>query len=67
MRETACAARGAERPEHRVVATVRERGECPEGTELYVAVGGERPVGCAVPVRGPGGVTPRPEPRTGSG
>ncbi|MYR24949.1 MULTISPECIES: hypothetical protein [unclassified Streptomyces] len=57
--------RGA--PEHRVVATVRERGECREGTELEVAVGREQPVGCAVPVRGPGGVTPRPEPRTGGG
>ncbi|WP_431033744.1 hypothetical protein ACQYWQ_09500 [Streptomyces sp. P6-2-1] len=54
VRETACAARGAERPEHRVVTTVRERARCPEGTELYVTVGGKRPVGCGVPVRGGG-------------
>ncbi|NEA42916.1 hypothetical protein G3I42_27365, partial [Streptomyces sp. SID11385] len=52
VRETACGARGAERPAYRVVATVRERTECPERTELYVTVGGARPVGCAVPVRG---------------
>ncbi|WP_229925593.1 hypothetical protein [Streptomyces longispororuber] len=48
VRETACDGSGRRRPEYRVAAVVRARAACAPGTDLYVAVGGTRPVGCAV-------------------
>ncbi|GHC43466.1 hypothetical protein [Streptomyces flavofungini] len=53
VRETACEGSGRRAPEYRVVAAVRSRDLCPAGTRLYVALGGGRPVGCAVRVQAP--------------
>ncbi|MFD9885398.1 hypothetical protein ACFWZT_28505 [Streptomyces alboflavus] len=50
VRETACDGSGRRAPEYRVAAAVRSRPLCPAGTELYVALGGGRPVGCGVGV-----------------
>ncbi|WJV48586.1 hypothetical protein [Streptomyces flavofungini] len=50
VRETACDGSGRRAPEYRVAAAVRSRDLCPVGTQLYVALGGGRPVGCAVRV-----------------
>ncbi|MFD9910937.1 hypothetical protein [Streptomyces sp. NPDC059063] len=50
VRETACDGSGRRRPEYRVVRAVAERAQCAAGTELYVALGGRLPVGCAVRV-----------------
>ncbi|CAM5286113.1 Lipoprotein OS=Streptomyces alboniger OX=132473 GN=CP975_12400 PE=4 SV=1 [Streptomyces alboniger] len=46
--ETACDGSGARSPEYRVVSAVRSRARCGPATALYVALGGARPVGCAV-------------------
>jgi hypothetical protein len=50
VRETACDGTGGKRPEYRVTSAVTARSKCPSGTELYVDLGGTRPVGCARPV-----------------
>ncbi|MFM9595004.1 hypothetical protein ACKI1J_44660 [Streptomyces scabiei] len=50
VRETACDGRGRHDPEYEVTAAVGTRTRCPAATDLYVRLGGERPVGCAVPV-----------------
>ncbi|EPH42388.1 hypothetical protein ABT390_00865 [Streptomyces aurantiacus] len=50
VRETACDGSGRRAPQHRVIASAAERSLCPSGTDLYVALGGARPVGCAVRV-----------------
>ncbi|MET8688947.1 hypothetical protein ABZV77_32535 [Streptomyces sp. NPDC004732] len=50
VRETACDGSGKRRPEYRVSSAVRDRAACPATTQLYVTVGGKRPVGCAVRV-----------------
>ncbi|MFJ2773486.1 hypothetical protein [Streptomyces sp. NPDC087300] len=48
VRETACDGSGRRDPEYRVATAVTRRAECPPATQLYVSLGGERPVGCAV-------------------
>jgi hypothetical protein len=50
VRETACDGTGTKRPEYKVTSAVTARSECPSTTELYVDLGGPRPVGCARPV-----------------
>lgn len=47
VRETACDGSGERRPQFRVDSAVRERARCPSSTDLYVELGGARPVGCA--------------------
>ncbi|MFG3506227.1 hypothetical protein ACGF5F_12015 [Streptomyces sp. NPDC047821] len=47
VEETACDGSGARRPAYRVVEAVERRSRCPAATDLYVRLGGERPVGCA--------------------
>ncbi|MFF4225557.1 hypothetical protein ACFYZH_22210 [Streptomyces abikoensis] len=47
VKETACDGSRGHAPEFRVDSTVRTRDECPPSTDLYVQVGGGRPVGCA--------------------
>ncbi|WP_409237394.1 hypothetical protein [Streptomyces sp. PA5.6] len=48
VRETACDGSGERAPEYLVSSAVRKRTECPAATQLYVSLGGTRPVGCAV-------------------
>jgi hypothetical protein len=56
VRETACDTDadgdgdGGPAPEYRVTAAVEKRTQCPVSTDLYVQLGGSRPVGCARPV-----------------
>ncbi|WP_435859292.1 hypothetical protein [Streptomyces neyagawaensis] len=56
VRETACDADGdsdsdgGHAPEYRVTAAVEKRTQCPVSTDLYVQLGGSKPVGCARPV-----------------
>ncbi|MEG3628752.1 hypothetical protein [Streptomyces poriticola] len=50
VRETACDGTGERKPQYRVTDAVAERAGCPAPTELYVRLGGERPVGCARPL-----------------
>ncbi|MFG2647123.1 hypothetical protein [Streptomyces sp. NPDC048436] len=50
VRETACDGSGAKAPEYRVTVAVSERALCPDATQLYVSLGGGKPVGCAVRV-----------------
>jgi hypothetical protein len=54
VRETACGTDGdgdgGPAPEYRVTAAVEKRTQCPVSTDLYVQLGGSRPVGCARPV-----------------
>ncbi len=50
VRETACDGSGKNAPEFRVDSAVRSRAKCPASTELYVQLGGAKPVGCAEPV-----------------
>lgn len=50
VRETACDGSGPKAPEYRVTVAVAERALCPAATELYVSLGGGKPVGCAVRV-----------------
>ncbi|MFC8621600.1 hypothetical protein [Streptomyces anulatus] len=45
--ETACADTGGRAPRYRVESAVRQRAQCPGTTDLFVALGGDRPVGCA--------------------
>lgn len=45
--ETACADTGGRAPRYRVESAVRRRAQCPGTTDLFVALGGDRPVGCA--------------------
>lgn len=47
VKETACDGSQGHAPEFRVDSTVRTRDDCPPSTDLYVQVGGGRPVGCA--------------------
>ncbi|MGW7091513.1 hypothetical protein [Streptomyces sp. NPDC054874] len=51
--ETPCTDTGGRAPRYRVESAVQRRAQCPGTTELFVALGGERPVGCAR--RSPGG------------
>ncbi|MFE6158983.1 hypothetical protein ACFQ7F_08710 [Streptomyces sp. NPDC056486] len=50
VRETACDGSGAKAPEYRVTVAVSQRALCPAATQLYVSLGGGKPVGCAVRV-----------------
>lgn len=50
VRETACDGSGQRKPQYKVVKAVLRRASCPASTDLYVQLGGERPVGCARPV-----------------
>ncbi|WP_371529090.1 hypothetical protein OG302_26745 [Streptomyces sp. NBC_01283] len=50
VRETACDGSGTTAPEYRVTVAVSERSLCPAATQLYVSLGGAKPVGCAVRV-----------------
>ncbi|MEV0117807.1 hypothetical protein AB0H77_31990 [Streptomyces sp. NPDC050844] len=50
VRETACDGSGTRAPEYRVTTSVSDRANCPPATELYVSLGGGKPVGCAVRV-----------------
>ncbi|ULR50800.1 hypothetical protein [Streptomyces deccanensis] len=50
VRETACDGGGKNAPEYEVTTAVDSEAQCPAGTDLYVRLGGSRPVGCAVPV-----------------
>ncbi|MFE2977598.1 hypothetical protein [Streptomyces sp. NPDC059258] len=45
--ETACADAGGRAPRYRVEAAVRRRAQCPDDTDLFVSLRGEKPVGCA--------------------
>ncbi|MEU9704811.1 hypothetical protein [Streptomyces sp. NPDC047981] len=47
VKETACDGSGERPPAFRVVSAVTSREHCPSTTALFVALGGERPVGCA--------------------
>ncbi|MGW2559002.1 hypothetical protein ACWCXB_07085 [Streptomyces sp. NPDC001514] len=47
VKETACDGSGEQRPEFEVASAVQKRSQCPPATDLYVQLGGERPVGCA--------------------
>ncbi|MCK1822150.1 hypothetical protein MTQ10_21700, partial [Streptomyces sp. XM83C] len=48
VRETACDGSGRREPQYKVVRAVDTRAKCPASTALYVQLGGDRPVGCAV-------------------
>jgi hypothetical protein len=50
VRETACDGTDKKSPEYRVTSAVTVRSKCPGSTELYVQLGGSKPVGCARPV-----------------
>jgi hypothetical protein len=58
VRETSCdskgggndGGKGAKAPEFKVTAAVETRSGCPASTQLYVELGGPRPVGCARPL-----------------
>lgn len=50
VRETACDGKGEHDPEYEVTTAVGTEAQCPAATDLYVRLGGSRPVGCAVPV-----------------
>ncbi|MDX2526821.1 hypothetical protein [Streptomyces europaeiscabiei] len=50
VRETACDGQGRHDPEYEVTTAVDAKARCPAATDLYVRLGGNRPVGCAVPV-----------------
>ncbi|MET8577189.1 hypothetical protein [Streptomyces sp. NPDC005012] len=47
VRETACDGTGEHAPEFEVTRAVTDRDRCPASTDLYVRLGGDRPVGCA--------------------
>ncbi|WP_240965679.1 hypothetical protein [Streptomyces zingiberis] len=47
VRETSCEPSADPAPEFTVVKAVRDRDDCPAGTDLYVELGGGKPVGCA--------------------
>lgn len=50
VRETACDGNGRHDPEYEVTTAVDAKARCPAATDLYVRLGGSRPVGCAVPL-----------------
>lgn len=50
VRETACDGNGKHDPEYEVTTAVDTKAQCPATTDLYVRLGGSRPVGCAVPM-----------------
>jgi hypothetical protein len=50
VRETACDGKGEKSPEYKVTSAVVDRARCPSSTDLYVQLGGDKPVGCARPV-----------------
>ncbi|SDK97205.1 hypothetical protein SAMN05421806_11561 [Streptomyces indicus] len=50
VREAACDGSGKNKPEFKVRSAVKDRAKCPASTELYVQLGGGKPVGCAEPV-----------------
>ncbi|SFN53876.1 hypothetical protein SAMN04487980_102368 [Streptomyces sp. cf124] len=50
VRETACDGGGRHAPDYEVTTAVDSEAQCPAGTDLYVRLGGSRPVGCALPV-----------------
>ncbi|MCX5557882.1 hypothetical protein [Streptomyces sp. NBC_00038] len=50
VRETACDGKGDKPPEYKVTSAVEDRSQCPPSTDLYVQLGGVKPVGCARPV-----------------
>ncbi|MFJ8250278.1 hypothetical protein [Streptomyces sp. NPDC094466] len=45
--ETACTDTGGRAPRYRVESAVQRRAQCPATTDLFVALAGDRPVGCA--------------------
>ncbi|MFF8245440.1 hypothetical protein [Streptomyces griseus] len=45
--ETPCADTGGRAPRYRVESAVQRRAQCPATTDLFVALDGDRPVGCA--------------------
>ncbi|MGW1812863.1 hypothetical protein ACWCQM_04670 [Streptomyces sp. NPDC002125] len=47
VRETACDGSGERPPEFEIASAVARRALCPDTTDLYVRLGGDRPVGCA--------------------
>lgn len=47
VKETACDGSGEFPPGYRVFTRASERDGCPAGTDLYVRLGGAKPVGCA--------------------
>jgi hypothetical protein len=47
VRETACDGSGEQAPEFEVASAVKRRGLCPDTTDLFVQLGGDKPVGCA--------------------
>ncbi|MBH1932952.1 hypothetical protein I5Q34_01365 [Streptomyces sp. AV19] len=47
VKETACDGSQPHAPEYEVTDEVVARADCPDGTDLYVHVGGGTPVGCA--------------------
>ncbi|MDF0372192.1 MULTISPECIES: hypothetical protein [Streptomyces] len=47
VRETACDGSGERPPEFEIGSAAARRALCPDGTDLYVRLGGDRPVGCA--------------------
>ncbi|WP_406148935.1 hypothetical protein [Streptomyces sp. NBC_01012] len=47
VRETACDGSGERKPEFVIGSAVARRALCPDTTDLYVELGGEKPVGCA--------------------
>ncbi|MFH9615043.1 hypothetical protein [Streptomyces pratensis] len=47
VRETACDGSGEHPPEFEVGSAAARRALCPDTTDLYVRLGGDRPVGCA--------------------
>ncbi|TXS09044.1 MULTISPECIES: hypothetical protein [Streptomyces] len=47
VRETACDGSGERPPEFEIGSAVARRALCPDTTDLYVRLGGDRPVGCA--------------------
>ncbi|WP_435861419.1 hypothetical protein [Streptomyces tauricus] len=50
VRETACDSTAEKNPEYKVTEAVERRSDCPASAELYVQLGGPRPVGCARPL-----------------
>ncbi|MEV5983565.1 hypothetical protein AB0L85_00860 [Streptomyces sp. NPDC052051] len=58
VRETACDGTGKHAPEYQVTSAVTHRAQCPPSTELYVRLGGDKPVGCARPRQAAAGHSP---------
>ncbi|MFI9718147.1 hypothetical protein ACIHFE_00600 [Streptomyces sp. NPDC052396] len=47
VKETACDGSHAHPPEYRIATAAHTRDACPDGTDLYVHIGGGTPIGCA--------------------